>query len=246
MNDNEIGILEYEEHYIIACHLCRVKPEVMLQGFIDRVCFATFKSGTDNVLEKAANGVVAAFLEAGNDHVYIPKYYRSTHRRCAKKLNAILNHPDLSDQDKREQLNYVLGWCRTEILKTDFQISKVELEMAEYVDLTSNFMVLCFMYGIFPERLLEYFMYHISLAKYTAGNQFHIECYNPFMTFFLAVSDQHFKYSKELKNAGYDNLIIELNTIMDGMKVEESVEERTAKLAGFYSKWFYVIRKVPW
>lgn len=244
MTEEEIGIIEYKEDFIVSCTINRVKPEELLQHFVNQVSYSSFLEDRNNS-SCAANQIVSAFLKEGNNHVYIPKYCRSTHARCSKKLNAVTENTELSKEDKRLELSFALCWCRNEILKTEFQIDKAYLEMDECVDLSSNFLVVCFMYGIFPERLIEYFMDHISLAKSMARNQFEIETYNPFMTFFTRLSEGCFKNSRELQIAGYGKYALELAALDKGMKIEESLEQRTAKFSAFYNKWFYAIRHVP-
>lgn len=150
----------------------------------------------------------------------------------------------LPDQELKASMSYTLQACRKDISEKREQASSVSVPGGYTIQLTSNFMVMCFMYGVSAADVLQHLVDNISLGKEAAVNQFGDAVFNPFMNFFHSIAKQFFRDSKELQMAGFYQYDKELVALYERLKEERDYEKRLSALTKHHKCWYEGIKHV--
>lgn len=244
--DQTAAIAEYPEEFVIACGIYRLRPEELLQQFVNRFYYSGLMCGAEDDTEHAVNEAIFDYLNPLSKGIGIAPANRVLHRKWLKKLNAIINRDwKLPDQELRANMTYTLKSCRKEVCKSLPVATEISIPGNCIIQLTSNFIVMCFMYGVSPEYVLRHLVDHISLAKEAAVNQFGVAVFNPFMNFFHSIAKQFFKDSKELHAAGFYQYDKELVALYHQLQKETNYDKRLSALTKHYKVWYTAIKDLP-
>ena len=232
-------IPHYPAEFLIACGIYQLKTEELLQHFVNRFYYTGLMCGAEDDTEHAVNEVIFDYLSPITKGIGIAAADQVLHRRWLKKLNVIINRDwKLPDQELKANMSSTLQTCRMEICTNREQASSVCVPGGFTIQLTSDFMVMCFMYGISATCVLQHLVENISLAKEAAFNQFGHAVFNPFMNFFHSIGKQFFQDSKALQLSGFYQYDKELVALYERMKEEQDYEKRLAALTKHYKGWY--------
>ena len=246
MKTTVITRINYPEEFLIACGIHRLRPEEFLQQFVNRFHYSGLLCEAEDDTEYAVNQAVLDCIKTAVKVKNIPKAGLALCRKWILKLKVIFDeNKALSERQLRTNISYTLLACKKELGKKQGHASSVCLPDGCNIYLPNNFIVMCSLFGISAEAVLQHLLNHISLAKETAFNQFDVAAFDPYMDFFHAMAKQFFKDSKELREIGfneYDRQVVEL---YEKMKREESYEKRLAAFTKQYKKWYEAVKGLP-
>lgn len=239
------SIAEYPEEFLIACGIYQLQPEELLQQFVNRFFYSGLLCGAADDTEDAVNEVIYDYLHKVSESGGSATAESTLHRKWLKKLNAIIDKGwKLPDQELKANMSATLLACRKEICKKTVQATEVFISGGHTIYLPGNFIVMCFMYGISAEGVLQHLIDNISLGKEAAINQYGVAVFNPFMVFFHSIAKQFLQDSRELHMAGFYQYDKELVALYEEMKGERDYDIRLSALTKHYKNWYEGIKHV--
>ena len=244
--DHQPAALRYPEEFLIACGIHRLRPEEFLRQFVNRLRYCGLLCGSQDDTEHAVNEVIFDYLQICGKRGDIEKTDQALHRKWLKKLNTIIERDwKLTEHELEANMGYTLLACRKEICTKREQATQVSTPDGYTIQLPGNFIVMCFMYGVSPEAVLQHLIDNISLAMEAAVNQYGMAGFNPFMNFFHSMSAQFFRDSKELRAAGFYRYDRELVRLYEALQGERDYATRLAALTAHYRAWYKRVQHIP-
>lgn len=236
----------YTEDFTVACGINYLKPDDVLQSFINRVSFYAFNGGEVEAIALWATNIVVDCKVALNAEVAAVRDRKI--QRIVIKYVSLLS--ELNDdrhfslvEKLKESRSLMEEWENEMQPLTDFPLSLQPSEGTE-LQLTFDFNLLCRMNGLNPVQVLQYLISHISLAEEHAlmgtpqGGQ------NSCMGFFTALlrlhpaksarSEVHLKVNQE-----YAAKLLRMD---EELQAEPQADKRIAAFRSFFLQWYQALR----
>lgn len=244
-NSKDPQIITYSEDYLITCAVFRLLPEEVLANFIRLTSYDSYMMGSKDTTIDAANRVVTANLKRSAAPRLIDKKYEYIHKKSKKTLESILDDTDLTRIPKTKKLRLMVDSFYHHITQRHTLSHRVTLPDNRQLILTRSFIVLCFIQGIEPVCLLQFFIDHVSFAKDFALNDLKKSANDPFMWFVLNMSDEYFKDRMELHDAGFYDQHKKMRDLQEDLKEEGDYEKRLAAFNECMKGMYQSFKDVP-
>lgn len=244
-NSRDLQTLTYSEDFLIACAVFRLLPEEVLANFIRLMNYDSFMLGSKDNTTSAANRVVTAYLQPLTVPRVIHKQYERIHKKCKKTLESIIKDQGLNPVSKTEKLKLTVDSFYHRITQRHNLSHRITLPDNRQLILNRSFVVLCFVQGIDPIGLLQYFMDHVSFARDFALNDLRESANDPFMWFVLNMAGEYFKERAELHDAGFYDQQKKMRDLLEAMKAEGDYEKRLAAFTQCLKGMYQALKDVP-
>lgn len=245
MKDQEfLPEIVYKESYLITCCLYRLLPDELLVHFIRSVNFAALLYDLEDAHKMGAGNVINGFSNTRNGVTVNDDTLRPLHRKCFKVIDPIVDHTGLSKEEKIVQLDTAVIQCWQMIKKRKDVKEVVVLPAHSEVTLPPEFMVVCFLYGIEPVQLLQYFINRISIVRDLSSNHFCPE-YNPCSAFVNAALDKYAPNHEPLIAILHHQYLNKMLLLNEEMKGEPDHQKRFLKFEELAREWAAALQKSP-
>lgn len=238
-------MLVYTEDFIISCTVFRLLPEEVLGNFIRLLMIDSYTLGTVDDTTRVANRCILAYLEAHKGCLKIDKKHKYAHTKCSKILDDMIDDETLEVKAKFRQLKSMALWCVRYLSNKFNLLSKVQLPDKRYLKLTGNFVLLCFLRGMDPVKLLQYFIDQVSWAKDYALNGPGESRIDPWMGFMAEMQVDYFQDQDELYESDFFDQHDKMNALRETMKAEPDYEKRLAAFTNCLKEMYASFHEVP-
>lgn len=236
--------LIYQQGYLTTCCLYRLLPDELLVNFILSVNFAALLYDTIDAHQMGAREVINGFRETTHQLPVTGAGIKSLHAKCLKIIDPIVDHPELSIKAKKVQLATAIVQC-WQIIEKRKDVKQTILLPDNYeVTLPVEFMVVCFLCGMEPLELLQYFINRISIVRDLASQHFCPE-YNPCSAFVNTALDKYAPTHEPLIALEHQRYLKKMLLLNDEMKGEPDHQKRYRKFEKLVKQWCRVLQKAP-
>ena len=166
--------------------------------------------------------------------------------KWSRRLNAIINSSShLSDDELWCATNSAVIDCRIDASNLFPQIKWIILPGGCTLQLTDDFMVMCYMYGVTAVEVLQEMMAGISLSYQAAVCGFGHREKTPIMQFLDVMFKTFFRPTKELAAAGYYQFFKGQFLVNELVKREDYFDQRLKAFNLHYMQWCLAMEHVP-
>lgn len=244
-NSKDLQIITYSEDYLIACSIYRLLPEEVLANFVRLLSYDNYMLGSEDEPVDSPSRVVTAYLQPLTEPQLINKKYEDMHKKCKKTLESILDTPNITLAKKVKKLKLTAESFYHRISKKHLLINRVTLPDARQLILPNSFIVFCFVQGIDPVCLLQFFVDHVSCAKDFAFNDLKHSSNDPFIWFVGEMSNDYFKDRIELHEVGFYDQHKKMCDLEEALKEEADYEKRLAAFTECLKGMYQSFKEVP-
>lgn len=246
MEENKVLTIPLD--FKIACIVYQLKPENVLQSFVNHVSlFMSLSSGylkgyreaTNTLAEYSINNVVREGSPA------ITENNRDLTIKLIKSIISIGQKKGISQEQKRKRCIPIVKQLNNSL---NHQLTKKNFYLSEdfALNLSDDFRIRCEMHQHTPKEFLEYFMSKISLADRDARVSLNKVNENPALGFFELMTYGLTRNIKDkLSNPeAMQDFIDEFQRIPYDLFIVRDLEKRRKALEEFYLKHYNELIKV--
>jgi len=234
--------LNYTQEFKIACKINNLKPEDLLQYFIDHVSFYAFIGGNMEATYLWATTVCIDFKEehGGEPQPVTDPRIQEISLKYIKKLTALNMNDGIPKTLENYDSSFIMKEWSSEMLPiTDYE-KQIETVNEVQLNLTFDFNLVCRMNGTEIQGLLQYFINKVSLARERALNLHQVVKTDPSTAFLLLLLSKHenVKHKVLPQQEMYKNFATRLIRLDEQQKGESSLENRIKNYNTFYLEWY--------
>lgn len=233
----------FKEGYLITCGLYRLLPDELLVNLIHSVNLAALHFDFADTLKIAAAEVIAGFIKTTHSLPVTGAGLKALHRKCLKVIDPVVDHPDLSVEEKKVRLSAAVTQCWQMIKKRKDVTHLVILPDKFKVMLPPEFVVVCFLCGMSPVELLQYFINRISVVRDLSSHHFCPE-YNPCTTFVNTSLDKYAPKNEPLIVLKHQAYLKKMLLLDEEMKGEPDHQKRFRQFEALAREWYLALQKV--
>ncbi|OCX54197.1 hypothetical protein BEL04_08015 [Mucilaginibacter sp. PPCGB 2223] len=228
----------------IACVIYHLKPEKVLQTFINHVSF--FMSLSTDYLRgfREATNTLAEFSFENINYSASPAENRDFTIKCVRNVIEISKRNGISAEKKRKKCIPIVRQLN---LSLNHQITKPKFYLDEntVLELCDDFRIRCEMLQHTPKEFLEYFMSKISLADRDARIALNKINENPALAFFelVTLGLGRNEDTTIVNGEAQQDFIDEYQTIKYELFIVRDLEEHRALMKQFYLKHYQELIK---
>jgi len=239
--------LNYPEEFRIACKINNLRHDELIQYFIDHVSFYAFIGGNMEPPFLWATAVSIECKAVLNQPVetITDARIQEISLRYIKQLTSLHLETDFSrDKETRTSVSLMKEWSQEMLPLTDYKMD-LYTEDNHLFNLSFDFNLVCRLNGIDAERLLQYFMDSISLARERAVNVIEEIRITPGVAVLLILVGDH----EEVKNRVlpqqeiYKKFGLQLLKLDKKQKMESNLENRMMAYSAFYREWYNALNQ---
>lgn len=244
MNLIHTPVITFNKDYLVSCCICRFRPEELLMDFIAHVSFNAFMNGSENGHQRDASMIVEDYNNSLTHPFDAPKEHWPIYRQCTKTLSRIQSNKLLTTDERKVHLYVNVKVLGAYIKKKIQFVDKVVLADGEEIKLAPGFIVVCFVLGLAPEGLLNYFINEIKIIKAIASGWEDKDGYNPAYHFFTDASDIYGRDGQELDHARHYVFLDKMKKLHAALQSEPDYQKRLSKLNALANKWCKALKDV--
>ena len=237
------GITGYPADFIVSCAVRHLRPEVFLQHFVDNFYYSSLFCETLSKIEFAVNIIIYSQFMHSLDREPLGKD-KALHVICKEQLDEIIDDGATNESAKRAVLVPVLKKFREAICQDPDQVSEIGLPGGCALQLSDSLVVVCFLYGVLPERIIKNLIDNISLPILYAKGKALRDGDNHYMEVFYRISDDLSQGSEELDQTNHDQYHDMLTDLYKQMKDELDFDVRYARFKTAFRKWHNSIKHI--
>lgn len=240
---NMPGIVSYPVDFMITCGLRQVRPEVYLQHFVNELYYSAMFCETRSKIEFGVNVIVYRHFINDLDRVPLEKH-KALHRMCKEQLDEIIDDPATVESTKRELLVPVLRKFKEAICQDPDQVSHIGLPNGCILELSDSMIVICFLYGVLPERIIKSLIDDTSITMQYAQDKLGYDGENYYMETFNRITQDLLQDSAVLndrKFCGYEEMLKE---IYYHMREELDIKIRYNRFRIHFRKWHNSLKHI--
>jgi len=239
--------LNYPEEFRIACKINNLRYDELIQYFIDHVSFYAFIGGDMAPPFLWATAVSIDCKELLNlpvETITDPRIQQIS-LKYIKQLTALHLSTGLSASDESSKSVLLMKEWSSEMLPLTDYATDFRTEDDYHFNLTFDFNLVCRLNGIEVERLLQYFMDSISLAKERAINVIEESKITPGVAVLMMLIANH----EEIKNRilpqqqVYKKYGLQLLKLDKKQKKEFDLKQRIQAYSAFYREWYNALNQ---
>ncbi|MBB5636157.1 hypothetical protein HDE68_002045 [Pedobacter cryoconitis] len=239
--------LEYTQEFKIACKINNLRPEDLLQYFINHVSFYAFIGGNMEAIYLWATTVCIDFKEeyGGEPQPVTDHRIQEISLKYIKMLTA-LNMDDGAPKtlEHYNSVSIMKEWSVEMSPITNYE-TYVQISDEVLLQLTFDFNLVCRMNGTEIQGLLQYFINRISLARERALNLHRLIKTDPSTAFLLLLISQHenVKYKILPQQEMYKKFAARLLKLDEQQEGESNLENKIRNYNIFYLDWYNSLNK---
>jgi len=240
-------IEKYPIDFVVACSICRLRPEEFLVQFVYRFNYSAMLRVRGDAIEYLVNEAVFMYLNKVMNSKRAAR--ESKDRRLVnkwnKKLHALIEpNSHLSDEELWSLTINDIIECILEAGHVFPQVKWIVLPGYQF-QLSEDFMVMCYLYGVTAVEVLQAMMAGISLSYQAADIGFGHCKKTPVMQYLDIMFKTYFHPTKELEKAGYYEFFKDQFLVNERVKREGYFSERLKAFELHYMQWCLALEHVP-
>ena len=237
--DQTAAIEVYPEEFLIACGIHQLRPEDVLQQFVNRFFYSVFLCGAEDDTEHAVNEVIYDYLCKIGKGRSIAATDSWLHTYCKMSLTEISDmYWMLPDAQLKKIMHDTMIECCAELREHTKPVTSIAVVGGYTINLPNDFIMMCFLYEICPASILQHLTENISLAYEAATAHYGLVGVNPFMGFFHSLVRESHRYRPDWCTAHFYHYELEMLTLHENLQEERNFEKRLSAMTKNFKNWY--------